>query len=89
MIVVVDGASDATAAQALEAGALVCEVPVNRGQGAALRLGYWLARARGAKVIVTIDADGQYDAHEIARVIEPIQNGSADFVSGSRRLGAS
>jgi glycosyltransferase involved in cell wall biosynthesis len=87
VIVVVDGARDATAARAAEAGALVCDVPVNRGQGAALRLGYWLARARGAQLIVTIDADGQYEADEIARVIEPLQNGSADFVSGSRRLG--
>ena len=87
VIVVVDGARDATAAGPREAGALVCDVPVNRGQGAALRLGYWLARARGAQVIVTIDADGQYEADEIARVIEPIQNGTADFVSGSRRLG--
>ncbi len=86
-IVVVDGARDTTAQEALRAGALVCDVPVNRGQGAALRLGYWLARARGAKLIVTIDADGQYEADEIARLIEPIQNGSADFVSGSRRLG--
>ena len=67
VIVVVDGAKDATAAAAAEAGALVCDVPVNRGQGAALRLGYWLARARGAQVIATIDADGQYEADEIAR----------------------
>jgi glycosyltransferase involved in cell wall biosynthesis len=87
VIVVVDGAKDATAPRAREAGALICDVPVNRGQGAALRLGYWLARARGAEVIVTIDADGQYDAHEIANVIEPILAGRADFVSGSRRLG--
>ncbi len=87
VIVVVDGAKDATAAKALEAGALVCDVPVNRGQGAALRLGYWLARARGAQIIVTIDADGQYEAGEIAKVIEPILADRADFVSGSRRLG--
>jgi glycosyltransferase involved in cell wall biosynthesis len=87
VIVVVDGAKDATAAEALKAGALVCDVPANRGQGAALRLGYWLARARGAQIIVTIDADGQYEAGEIAKVIEPIQAGRADFVSGSRRLG--
>jgi glycosyltransferase involved in cell wall biosynthesis len=60
---------------------------VNRGQGAALRLGYWLARARGAQVIATIDADGQYEPDELARVIEPILSGRADFVSGSRRLG--
>src|SRR5258708_36330371 len=87
VIVVVDGASDATAERAAEAGALVCDVPVNRGQGAALRLGYWLARARGAQVIATIDADGQYEPDELARVVEPILAGRADFVSGSRRLG--
>jgi glycosyltransferase involved in cell wall biosynthesis len=88
VIVVVDGSKDATAARAVQAGALVCDVPVNRGQGAALRLGYWLARARGATVIATIDADGQYEPEELGRVIEPILAGQADFVSGSRRLGA-
>jgi glycosyltransferase involved in cell wall biosynthesis len=87
VIVVVDGAKDATAEEAISAGALVCDVPVNRGQGAALRLGYWLARARGAQIIATIDADGQYEPDELGRVIEPILDGRADFVSGSRRLG--
>jgi glycosyltransferase involved in cell wall biosynthesis len=88
VIVVVDGSADSTAERAVAAGALVCDVPVNRGQGAALRLGYWLARARGAKVIATIDADGQYEPEELGRVVEPILAGKADFVSGSRRLGA-
>ncbi len=88
VIVVVDGAKDATAAEATRAGGLVCDVPVNRGQGAALRLGYWLARARGARVICTIDADGQYEPEEIGRVVQPILDGRAEFVSGSRRLGA-
>jgi glycosyltransferase involved in cell wall biosynthesis len=87
-IVVVDGAKDATAERARSAGALVCDVPINRGQGAALRLGYWLARARGAQIIATIDADGQYDAEELGRVAQPILDNHADFVSGSRRLGA-
>jgi glycosyltransferase involved in cell wall biosynthesis len=88
VIVVVDGARDATASKAAGAGALVCDVSVNRGQGAALKLGYWLARARGAKVIATIDADGQYEPEELGRVVEPILANKADFVSGSRRLGA-
>jgi glycosyltransferase involved in cell wall biosynthesis len=88
VIVVVDGAKDATAGEASRAGALVCDVPVNRGQGAALRLGYWLARARGAQLICTIDADGQYEPSEIAAVIKPILEDRADFVSGSRRLGS-
>ncbi len=87
VIVVVDGAEDRTAEEATSAGALVCDVPVNRGQGAALRLGYWLARARGARIIATIDADGQYEPEELGRVIEPILSDRADFVSGSRRLG--
>jgi len=88
VIVVVDGARDATAARASAGGALVCDVPVNRGQGAALRLGYWLARARGAQIVATLDGDGQYEPLELGRVVEPILAGRADFVSGSRRLGS-
>jgi len=53
-----------------------------------MRLGYWLARMRGAQVIATIDADGQYEPEEIGRVVQPILDGQVDFVSGSRRLGA-
>ena len=88
VIVVVDGARDRTAFRAAAAGALVCDVPVNRGQGAVLRLGYWLARARGAKLIAPIDAAGQYAPLELERVVSPILAEEADFVSGSRRLGA-
>jgi hypothetical protein len=87
VIVVVDGSTDATATKAAAAGALVCDVPVNRGQGLVFQLGYWLARARGAEVIATIDADGQYVPLELERLVEPIVAGRADFVNGSRRLG--
>lgn len=88
VLVVVDGATDATAARAREAGALVCDVPVNRGQGAALRLGYLLARRGGAEFVATTDADGQYDPADLERVVAPLVDGRADFVSGSRVLGA-
>jgi glycosyltransferase involved in cell wall biosynthesis len=87
-IVVADGAVDATAKEARQAGALVCEVPVNRGQGAALRLGYRLARDGGARYIVTTDADGQYNPAEIESLLAPILAGQADFVTGSRTLGS-
>jgi glycosyltransferase involved in cell wall biosynthesis len=87
-IVVSDGAVDATAKEARAAGALVCEVPVNRGQGAALRLGYRLAREGGARYIVTTDADGQYNPAEIDSLMAPILAGRADFVTGSRKLGS-
>jgi glycosyltransferase involved in cell wall biosynthesis len=87
-IVVADGCADGTAKEALTAGAMVCDVPVNRGQGAALRLGYRLARDGGAVYIVTTDADGQYNAAEIERILAPVVAGEADFVTGSRRLGS-
>jgi len=87
-IVVSDGSVDSTVKEAAAAGALVCDVPVNRGQGAALRLGYRLAREGGAQYIVTTDADGQYNPAEIERLLEPILAGEADFVTGSRRLGS-
>ena len=87
-IVVADGCADGTAKEAMTAGAMVAEVPVNRGQGAALRLGYRLARDGGAAYIVTTDADGQYNPAEIERVLAPIVAGEADFVTGSRRLGS-
>ncbi len=87
-IVVSDGSADATVKEADAAGALVCDVPVNRGQGAALRLGYRLAREGGAQYIVTTDADGQYNPAEIPALMAPILAGDADFVSGSRTQGS-
>ena len=87
VIVVVDGSDDRTAEEARSAGALVCDVPINRGQGLIFMLGYWLAYKRGSDVIATTDADGQYDETEFDRVLEPILSGRADFVNGSRRLG--
>jgi glycosyltransferase involved in cell wall biosynthesis len=87
-IVVADGCADATGKEADAAGALVADVQVNRGQGAALRLGYRIAREGGAEYIVTTDADGQYNPAEIEKLLAPILAGQADFVTGSRRLGS-
>jgi glycosyltransferase involved in cell wall biosynthesis len=84
VIVVSDGSRDGTAAEAKAHGALVCDVPVNRGQGAALRLGYRLAREGGADYIVTTDADGQYNPAEMDRVLAPVVSGDADS-SAARR----
>jgi glycosyltransferase involved in cell wall biosynthesis len=88
VIVVADGCVDATAKEADKAGAIVADVPVNRGQGAALRLGYRIAREGGAAYIVTTDADGQYNPLEIESLLAPVVAGRADFVTGSRRMGS-
>jgi hypothetical protein len=87
VVVVDDGSSDGTGTIAQAAGAWVARLDANRGQGAALRVGYRLARERGATYIVTTDADGQYDAGDIPALLRPLVEGEADFVSGSRRLG--
>jgi glycosyltransferase involved in cell wall biosynthesis len=88
VIVVVDGEDDGTSTIARGAGALAVVAPVNRGQGAALRLGYRVAREYGARYIVTADADGQTDPEDLAHALAPVMDGEKDFVNGSRRLGA-
>jgi hypothetical protein len=86
-IVVDDGSADATTDRARDAGAAAVRLPLNRGQGAALRTGYRLALATGAEIVVTMDADGQHQPSELSRLVQPIADGDADVVNGSRVLG--
>ena len=59
--------------------------PENRGKGAALRTGF--GAATGEAVIVQ-DADLEYDPNEYGRMLQPIVDGRADVVYGSRFMGA-
>jgi glycosyltransferase involved in cell wall biosynthesis len=87
-VVVNDGSSDGTEKVALgHPGVYVASLARNCGQGAALRLGYELARDHGATYLVTLDADMQWDPAEIPDVMEPLLRDEADFVLGSRTLG--
>ena len=84
----VETGSPQTVAEIARAHGVHVVVPsTNRGQGAALRLGYHIARTHGAQIIATTDADGQYDADELQLIVRPILEDRADFVTGSRRLG--
>jgi glycosyltransferase involved in cell wall biosynthesis len=87
-IVVVDGGSDDTAGVVTRAGHVAVSHQLNRGQGDALCTGFALALERGASIVVTMDADGQHRPEELPRLIEPIVRGEADYVQGSRYLGA-
>jgi glycosyltransferase involved in cell wall biosynthesis len=87
-LVVDDGSTDRTAEVAREHGAHVVRLERNLGQGVAFRVGYELAREYGARFIVTLDGDGQWDPAELPGVLEPLAAGEADFVLGSRVLGA-
>lgn len=86
-IVVVDGCTDATEATARNLGAVVIRRDLRRGSGAAVRLGYEAALNAGARVIVTLDADGQHDPAEMERLVRPLLEEDADMVQGSRVLG--
>jgi glycosyltransferase involved in cell wall biosynthesis len=88
VLVVDDGSTDATA-QVAEGhpGVRVARFARNCGHGVALRLGYRLAAEHGARYVVTLDADMQWDPREMGPVLEPLLAGDADFVIGSRVLG--
>jgi hypothetical protein len=86
-VVVSDGSTDRTAAMARDAGALVTELPMNRGGGLALRVGYEIALELGAEIVVTMDADGQHLPEELPVMLAPILADEADYVNGSRLLG--
>ncbi|MCL4258415.1 MAG: glycosyltransferase family 2 protein [Anaerolineales bacterium] len=62
--------------------------PINLGQGAALQTGMAYALAHNAEVIVHFDADGQHDAADLPTLCEPIWQGRAAVVLGSRFLRA-
>jgi glycosyltransferase involved in cell wall biosynthesis len=83
-VVVDDGSTDGTAARAAAAGAQVVRIAPSRGLGAAVRRGLTEAVARDAIAVAFCDADGEYAPDELARVVEPILAGEADYVVGSR-----
>jgi glycosyltransferase involved in cell wall biosynthesis len=88
IIVVNDGSSDGTR-KSLEPfegqpGIRVHHSPVNLGKGASVRIGFSYATGD----IVTIqDADLELDPHEMLHLVQPILDGQADVVFGSRFLG--
>lgn len=87
VLVIDDGSTDDTIDIVHKHRYSVVSNPINRGGGAALRLGYDIAASAGVKYIVTMDADGQHLPEEIERLVAPILNGDLDIVIGSRVLG--
>ncbi|MDR0462752.1 MAG: glycosyltransferase family 2 protein [Pseudomonadales bacterium] len=87
MVVVIDDASiDNTAQIAKRASAKVISHSINLGQGAALQTGFDYAKTLKPKVVITYDADGQFLAKELPKVMAPILKGEVDIVFGSRFL---
>jgi glycosyltransferase involved in cell wall biosynthesis len=84
-IVVDDGSSDGTSAVAFEHGASrVVRFSRRRGLAEAFGAGMDAALRAGADVIVTLDADNQYVAADIPKLVLPILRGETDIVVGER-----
>jgi glycosyltransferase involved in cell wall biosynthesis len=87
VIVVDDGSTDQTAAEARKAGAEVIRLPYNLGIGGAVQTGYKYAYEHGFQIAFQIDGDGQHDPSELNAIIAPVARDEADIVIGSRFLG--
>ena len=88
VLVVDDGSTDDTAAQAEAAGAVVLPQHPNQGKGAALRMGFRRALAEGYDAVLTLDADGQHDPDEIPRFLAAFAAGAETEVGGAALTGA-
>jgi hypothetical protein len=87
VLVVDDGSRDGTGDVARRHGAAVARHVTNLGGGAALRTGYRLMVDSDARIVVTLDADGQHRPEEMERLVAPILDGTVDMAHGSRVLG--
>ncbi len=83
-VVVDDGSTDDTASYAERAGATVIRARANRGVGAAIRSGIDYAMEHGFDVVVIVSGGGKTPPEQIPRLLEPIFEGRAELVQGSR-----
>lgn len=82
VLVIDDGSTDDTSAQAREAGALVVNLPFNMGVGGAMRTGFTYALRNGYQRAIQVDADGQHNPTDITAVLAGLER--ADISIGAR-----
>ena len=87
VLVVDDGSTDDTAAQARAAGAMVVRHPFNLGIGGGMQTGYQYAHEHGYDVAVQVDGDGQHDPRCIGELLQVLrERRDINLVTGSRFL---
>lgn len=84
ILVINDGALDATAEVARRDGAGVLNLPYNLGIGGAVQAGIKFADAHGYPFVVRVDGDGQHNPQDIPRLLEVVMQGRANVAIGSR-----
>jgi len=83
IIVVDDASTDRTAVLARESGAKVFTQPENKGYISAIQYGF---KEASGEIVITLDADGEFSAQDIPRMIKPLIDGHADMVQGHRDI---
>lgn len=86
VLVIDDGSTDNSADIAKNWGAKVLKIKQNKGLANAFRCGIKESLKLGADIIVNTDADNQYCADDIIKLVEPVLNGNADIVIGARNI---
>ena len=87
ILVVNDGSTDLTYEKAKEKGVLVLDLPFNLGIGGAMQAGYQYAYEKGYDIAIQVDADGQHDPKEIAKLLKALEEKKMDVAMGSRFIG--
>ena len=86
IVVCNDGSTDLTGEIAENLGVIVINHKQNLGYGAGINSIIKKSKEIDTDILVTFDADGQHKVEDVKKVIEPIKNGDADLVIGSRFL---
>ena len=86
IIVVDDGSTDSTSSIAKKLGVTLLRHEKNKGKGETIKTGfnYLLKNHSDAKLIVLVDADMQYLPEDVGKILKPLEDGEADFVTGYR-----
>ena len=84
VVVVDDGSTDQSSAEAERAGALVLRLDKNSGKAHALTTGMNYAREKGASAVLTLDGDGQHRPEDISRLIDAANHHPNNIIIGSR-----
>lgn len=86
-LVINDGSRDRTVEVARACGVdHIVDLPVNMGLAHAFMAGLHRAVQEGADIVVNTDADNQYDARDIPKLVAPILAREAQFVIGDRPI---
>ena len=87
VLIINDGSTDDTAAVAREHGVEhILDIKVNRGLAHGFMAGLRQALLLGADYVVNLDADNQYNADDIPKLLEPLMQGRADMAVGERPI---